>query len=351
MNGIELYFPRELFDCHYAENTQAPLIVSPCAESKVDLIDWALNNQSDLAKAIDELGAIVFSDFNLKKKSFSEAFEAITGLPPQVYKGDTPRPEVKAKIYESTVVKDSSVIPLHQEISGGARKDMPKYIAFFCDTPPAEGTGQTQVGDAKRISQKVRALMPCLWSQLLTKTLTYTATYLPENSWHTRWIRWLNPSHATIKQRFDTENREEVEEKCRREGLTYVWKGKSITVSRKGIPGVIDYKGEILCCNQVYLDKLNPKLCGGWINYILARILLYPTRSSMQFDIKFDDGTPISRQDAGALLTIVQQHREGRNWKKGDLMILNNVTTLHAKTPHAGPRKILVAMSGSAIED
>lgn len=343
------YFPREVFDCYFDKNTHSPFVISP--RSEIDLINWAQRNQQTIAKAIEEFGAIVFSGFNLTKENFSDTFTAITGRPPQVYKGDTPRDEVSFQVYKSTAVANGHTIPLHQEVSGGCRKDMPKFISFFCVTPPEKETGQTVVGNAKQVSEKIKSLMPHLWQNMSTKTLTYTARYLPKNSWYTRWIRWLNPSHATIEKRFGTEKREEVERKCRDEGLICEWDGEWAVISRKGVPATIDSNGLSLFCNQIHLDKFNPKLCGSWIMYIVARILLYPTSRSMQFDVKFDDGTEINPKDASTLLSIMQEHQQGRNWKKGDLMVLDNATTMHGKTSHVGRREILVAMSGSVVEN
>lgn len=341
------YFPTDIFHCYLEENTTAPLVVSPHS-SELDLMDWLQSNQLKIAKAIKEFGAIVFSGFNLTKDNFSDAFTAITGMLPATYKGDTPRDMISPQIYKSTAVADGHTIPLHQEVSAGDRNDMPKYISFFCVTAPQEGTGQTLVGNAKRISEKIQATMPHLWEQMTTKNLTYTARYLPTNSWRTQWIRWLNPSHATIEKRFGTENRKEIEEKCQQEGLICEWDGEWAVISRKGVPATVtDDNGDVVFCNQIHVDKLNPKLCGGWLNYILARILLYPTSRSMQFDVQFDDGTQISRADASTLLTILEEHQEGRDWKKGDLMVLDNATTMHAKTRHIGQREILVAMSDS----
>lgn len=344
MAAIQTYFPKDSFDCYFEEKTKSPLIVSPniaSANSKFNFLTWARENQQAVAKAIKEFGAIVFSGFNL---DFHAAFSALTGGAPQAYKGDTPRDEVSYQIYHSTAVANAHSIPLHQEVSGGRRSDMPKYIAFFCVTPPEQGTGQTLVGNVSQVSKKIQSLMPDLWSCMTSKTLTYTARYLPKNSWRTNWIRWFNPSHATIEKRFGTENRKEVEDKCKEEGLTCEWDGDWAVISRKGVPATIDYNGETLFCNQIHLDRLSPKLCGGWINYIFARILLYPTKRSMQFDVQFDDETQISRRDVSTLLTILQEHQEGRDWKKGDLMLLDNISTMHAKASHIGKREILVAM-------
>lgn len=342
------YFPADRFTCYFEQNSDAPLIVA--SRSEIDLADWAKSNQSSVAKAVHEFGAIVFSGFNVTKENFYDTYTALTGMPPETYKGDTPRNEIDRQIYQSTAVANAHTIPLHQEVSVGRREDMPMYISFYCDIAPEEGTGQTLVGNAKRISEEIQALMPQLWEALTTKSLTYTARYLPKDHWRTKWIRWLNPSHATIEKRFGTENKSEVENKCRQEGLTCEWDGEWAVISRKGVPGTIDRDGVTLFCNQIHNDKLSPKLCGGLLNYILACIFLYPTSRSLQFDVQFDDGTPIQREDAEGLLSILEKHQQGRNWKKGDLMLLDNVSTMHGKTIHVGQREILVAMSGSVNE-
>lgn len=344
------YFPNATFNCTFEGKTDAPLVVSPISP-ETNLIDWAQKNQIAVAKAIDEFGAVVFSGFDLTKEDFPTTFTALIGTPPQIYKGNTPRDTMGNNVYQSTAVANDHPIPLHQEVSGGSRQDMPKYISFFCETPPEQGTGQTLIGNVRRISEQIKVLFPSLWQSLSTKTLTYIARYLPENDWRTKWIRWLNPSHGTIKKRFGTEDHAQVEAICKQQGLSCKWDGGWAVISRKGVPATIEYEGETLFCNQVYLDKLNPALCGGWINYIFARILLYPTTQWMQFGVEFDDGTPIHLSDTGHILTTLQGHQQGRNWEKGDLLILNNITTIHGKTVHVGLREILVAMSGSVWMD
>jgi alpha-ketoglutarate-dependent taurine dioxygenase len=348
MHAVQRCFSAD-FNYNYEGKTGSPLVVSP--KSAIDFITWARTHQTEIAAAVKEQGALVFSGCNLTQESFREAFTAITGMAPQVYKGDTPRDEVSLQIYKSTAVANGHTIPLHQEVSGGARTDMPRYISFFCETPPATGTGQTLVGNARLVTQKIKASMPALWRRMSTQKLTYTARYLPTNSWRTKWIRWLNPSHATIEQRFGTKNREEVEAKCRLEGLTCEWDGDWAVISRKGVPATINVDGEELFCNQIHLDKISPKLCGGWINYLFAWILLYPTSRSRQFNVKFEDSGPeISRRETTALLNILEGCQQGRNWKKGDLMVVHNPTTMHAKTAHVGKREILVAMGGSVVD-
>lgn len=348
MLGVGLnYFPQDMFQCALVSEEDSPLVVSPLADKKMDLAEWAQSHQVQLAHAIKEYGAIVFSGFNLStKEDFGKAFTAITGMVPDRYPGEI-RKELGSNIYKSAKVANGHAIPLHQEFSYADRKRMPKYISFFCIQPPKEGTGQTTVGNVATITKKIQNLMPDLWALMTTQTLTYTSRYLPSNSWLTRWIRWLNPSFATIQQQFRTENPKQVEDKCEKDGLKWDWDGRWAIVTRKAIPAILQANSNTLFCNQMHLFKLSPKLCGGWINYIFARILLFPISRFMQADVKFDNGRAISLKECNQLLTILEENQKGRDWKKGDLMILDNGTTMHGKKPHTGERKIIVAMAGS----
>lgn len=132
--------------------------------------------------------------------------------------------------------------------------------------------------------------------------------------------------------------------------MAYKWDGSWLVVSRSGVPATIVDNGEHVFCNQVHVDRLSPELCGGWIYYKIATTLLYPTERSRQYGVCFDDGTEISRKDAGRLVTILKGFQVGRDWEEGDVMVFDNRTTMHGKTVHKGQRQILATMGGSVLE-
>ncbi len=327
-----------------------PLIISPNGSTSIDFIEWATSHQEEIAKAIDQYGAVVFQGFGLTKETFREAFSAATGMAVDRYKGDTPRKEVGEYIYHSTAVGGDYKIPLHQEVSSGDRKDMPKYLSFFCEVPPMPGTGRTLLGKAESVTQKIQRSMPEFWRKISTQHLTYTARYLPSGEWRTSWIKWLNPSHGTIEERFNTRERGGVLKKCQEEGLSLQWDGKWAVVSRSGVPGTIVVDGKSLFCNQIHLDKFNEALCGGIKDYYLARLLVYPTVSFQQFDVEFDGQDPINESDAADLLNLLDGCEVERDWQKGEMLIIDNRKIMHGKTPHDDKiREIYVAMAGSVI--
>ena len=338
------FFPS--FNCYFESEKIFPLIVEPRFELQKDFFLYANGRCTEIASAVKAYGAVVFRNFNIDKDNFSQAFQAAMGYPPQKYKGDTPRDEINFNVYKSTAVANGRAIPLHQEVSGGARSDMPKYISFFCVTPPAPGTGRTLLGSAKEVTEIVKKQMPELWQAMTKYQLTYTSRYMPKGHPITQWIQWLNPSHATIEKRFGTENKEAVEAQCRQEGLSCTWDNGWAVIKRSGVPATIDIDGATLFCNQIHVDKFNAKLVGGGLNYT-ASTILYPQQSCLQFDVEFEGGPKITAQQASQLLAILETHEVSIDWKQGDLLLVDNFAMMHGKTPHEGPREIIVAMGGA----
>lgn len=336
-------FPENLFSCSYPTVEHTPLLVTP-HKKKMDLIAWATGHQKDIAKAIQQHGAIVFQGFDLNSGNFPDAFKAITGSAPAPYKGDSPREKVQGNIYHSTSVADDHVIPLHQEVAA-KRESMPEHIAFFCDVPPQPGTGQTTLGDVKAVTKAIQASAPDIWKLLVTKKLTYTTRLLPQGTWRTAWIQRLNPSHATVGGYFGTEDRSKIQKICQDDGSTCTWDDGWAIVRREGVPATIEFDGAPQFGNQIHLDKFSPTLCGGRLKYGLARLFLYQTSQSNQYDVEWADGTPIGTDVGERLLSIIQKHEIVRTWKKGDLTVLDNRAMMHGKRPHQGDRRILVAMA------
>jgi len=341
-------FSNEDFYSRYGTHTLLPLIVSPI-KAGVNFVQWAGNHQQKIAKAIAEFGAVLFRGFELEKHEFPEAFEAATGTAPEACRGNTPRPGVEGvdgHVSQSTVVPDRHTIPFHNEVSAEGLENTPAIISFMCVKPPKEGSGHTLLGRNKDITDAVKTSDLDFWRHCREHTLTYTVRYLPSSGLRTRWIKYWNSSHTTIMEQFETEDRREIQDICSCKGLTCTWDGEWAVVTRTGVPATIERDGCTLFFNQIHLNKLNPALCGGWINYFFARLLLYPTSRSMQFDVQFDDGSETSLSTASRIYRVIQGDAVGLDWKTSDILFVDNVTTMHGKSAHKGDREIIVAMGG-----
>lgn len=351
-------FPDGTVVCNNAETrTGYPIIISPACGTSIDLVTWAEGHQQELLNAIHNVGALLFRGFQITEERIPEAFQAAFAIAPTEYLGDTPKERLsdKAPIYKSSALAPRVHLPLHQEASSSNRY-MPLIQTFFCAIPPEPGTGRTTLGDTRSITEDYIRTSPDRWARMQSTTLTYEARYLPQETCFqnlsTKWTKLLNPSHATIFQRFGTVDKEEVEAECSKQGLAYHWEWSgALLVSKRNVPATIVHNGTTLLCNQLY-TTINPKLCGGWGSYLAARTLLYPL--SLQLNAIWDDTQAgITNADAASMLEVLERHEEGIDWQEGDWLCLNNITFMHGKTPHSDegnkqPRRIVSVLGGFA---
>lgn len=330
-----------VWECFFETKSHHPLIVCPKDKNAASrFFQTAKENQTSIIAAIKRHGAVVFSGFDFILEEFPIVFEAATGVPPVDYEGDTPREKVAQHIYKSTAVAPAHHIGLHQEEAAFGINHMPRFLSFFCALPPHPGTGRTLAASAREITQSIKAEAPDLW-ELMNQELTTWAFYMPDTGFWTKVTKLLNPSHATVKEKFGTDDPELIQKWCEERGYKYLFVNGGVKVFHQPVPGVVELDGERIFCNQIHLSVRNAHLVGGWFNKMIADLLLYE-----QFGVQLSDATPISTDQADRLSRIIQPHEDGRDWKAGEIMIFDNVGALHGKTPHTGERKVYATMGG-----
>lgn len=139
---------------------------------------------------------------------------------------------------------------------------------------------------------------------------------------------------------FRTTSKAEVEAKCRQTMMGFSWKGDRLRTSAVR-PGVARHPvtGEWSWFNQAphwHISCLDAE-----------------TRSSVQSlfaeedwprHCYYGDGTPIEDSVLSEICALYQQLEVVFPWQKGDVLLLDNMLTAHARNPFSGERKILVAM-------
>jgi len=140
---------------------------------------------------------------------------------------------------------------------------------------------------------------------------------------------------------FRTTSKAVVEEMCRKAVIDFTWKDGGWLTTRSVRPAVIKHPktGEWSWFNQAqhwHIFCLDPE-----------------TRASLQsmFQIEdmprncyYGDGSPIEDSIMDEICASYRQLEVVFPWQKGDVLLLDNVLTAHARNPYMGERKILVAM-------
>jgi alpha-ketoglutarate-dependent taurine dioxygenase len=312
----------ELVRTRYLEDGQTlPLVVEPATDD-VDLADWARNNAARVESQLHQHGAVLFRGFRLRSVAEFEA--AALALCPQLFGdyGDLPREEMGSKVYGSTPYPHDQAILFHNESSH--LHQWPMKIHFFC-VRAAERGGETPIVDCRRLYE---LLDPRLRELFARKGLTYVRNFTKQLD-----VSWQKFFHTT--------ERAVVEERCRREGIEFEWKGADGLRTRQHCRAVARHPrtGEHVFFNQIQLHhvhSLDPA--------VRASLLSLFGEQDLPRHVYFGDGSPIDASIVEEVTDLCWRTASKFPWQEGDLLMLDNMLVAHARNPFEGERKIVVAM-------
>ncbi|HUB61296.1 MAG TPA: TauD/TfdA family dioxygenase [Puia sp.] len=309
-------------------DTGLPLMVALEGDvSPGDLISWKKDNEDWLESRLLVNGAILLSNTGIETvEDFDLVIRNITGPPLNYKDGFSPRTRLSASTYTSTEYDAEFSITMHNELSYSAK--WPSRL-FFCCITPCESGGETTIADCRKI---LRGFRSGLLDELETKGVKY--------------VRNL---HAGIgagpswQQTYETDSATEVERFCRQHDIHFAWKpdgGIRLTQFR---PAIITHPvtGEKVWFNQV--DQFHPSHLDEDIYESLK--LMYDSEEDMPMYGAFGDGSGISDEKIREIRETVDRHIVRNPWRKGDLLMVDNVLVCHGRSPYKGNRKIVVAMT------
>jgi alpha-ketoglutarate-dependent taurine dioxygenase len=300
-----------------------PWVVRP-AMNEINLLAWAEKNREFIKETLTARGALLFRGLNLKSP---EEFEQFMGgtfgeLLKYTYRS-TPRSRVSGNIYTSTEYPADQFIPFHNEMSYS--RTWPMKIGFFCVKAAQEG-GETPIADSRKvfqgISEKTRA-------RFMEKGVSYVRNYGAGFD-----LSWQNV--------FQTEDPHEAEAYCRNAGIEFEWLGVNRLRTREVCQAVTSHPqtSEPVWFNQAHLfhvSSLPPKVAESF----LAEF----TEKNLPRNAYYGDGSPIGSAELDEIRQAYQQQAIVFPWQEGDVLVLDNVLTAHARTPFVGQRKIVVGMA------
>ena len=214
-------------------------------------------------------------------------------------------------------------IGLHNELSYAGW--WPSRIFFHCAVEPTKD-GQTPIGDSRDI---YRAMPAKLRERFEKDGVRYVQNLHsgtgPGKSW---------------QQTFETEDRKAVEAYCKKHGMEFRWTGYGLNTS---------------LLRQAVIR--HPKAgTMSWFNQ--AEHWHAAMQTARFWDVKpgdgqsdtfaahctYGDGSEIMKAELDAICEVTKAAERAFDWKKGDLLMLDNLSCAHGRRPYEGPRRILVAM-------
>lgn len=325
----------------FINSEKLPLVVQPSEKNMQmgEFLSVLDVNKDILREKILKFGGILLRGFPVANEhDFVSVIKSLQlGKFCDYVGGDSPRNKIVEGVYTSTEAPPSIKLPLHNELS--YVKNYPNHIYFYCDIPPIQ-KGETIIGDARTIYENVDEGVRKRFTE---KKLEYVSCYPYKNDF----MNFVNKSHKSWINVFETEDKQEVEKKCHENEISFQWtKDEWIKISQV-CPSVISHPEtqEKVWFNQVHHFDFNPKFLGWW-RYAGAK-LLYCRKHTRLHEVSFADGSKIPRREIYHIMDVMDKHTVRFPWQKGDVLVLDNILAMHGRETFTGKRRILTAMTSS----
>ncbi|MET0624808.1 MAG: amino acid adenylation domain-containing protein, partial [Pyrinomonadaceae bacterium] len=298
-----------------------PLVVEP-ATADADLAGWAAHNRELIERRLGEHGALLLRGFPVD--SVDKFEQVAAAVCPRLFGeyGDLPREGEGGKVYGSTPYPADQSILFHNESSHLHR--WPMKIFFYC-VRAAQTGGETPVVDCREV---YKLLPRAVAARFAEKGLMYVRNF----------IEGLDISWQTF---YGTDDRRVVEARCRESGTGFEWRGENSLRTRRVCPAVARHPrtGETVFFNQVQLHHVS---C---LEQSVRETLLSMYRGDeLPRNVYYGDGSPIEDSVVAEVVETYRRAAVSFPWREGDILMLDNMLTAHARNPYTGTRKIVVAM-------
>jgi alpha-ketoglutarate-dependent taurine dioxygenase len=295
------------------------------------LLDLLAAKGAWLDRQLRSDGALLLRGFDVDTvEQFSELVGAFSmdGLR-QYQGGASPRTAMLAgsrPVYSSTDYPPECELPLHNELSYS--DDYPSRIYFMCLTEPEEG-GETTLGDSRQILNGMPTPVRMAFEQ---KGLRY--------------IRHLwsgAGSGYSWQDVFCSDDPVEVEERCAAMNAQIEWLAGDVLRIVQDRPAIAQHPqtGEAVWFNQAdgfHPSGLDPALYQEFLQ-------LFGKEDRFRLNVTFGDGSPISPDMLSKVRKVIRRETRPHAWRKGDVLVLDNLLTAHGRRPFRGARRIVTAMS------
>ncbi|KAI9160483.1 hypothetical protein LWI28_008527 [Acer negundo] len=288
----------------------------PCSVS--DLIETIKSQKLFLESLLHKTGAVLFRGFDVKTaEDFNDVIEAFGYEDFPSLGGTALRTQVFGRVFTANESPPDQKIGFHHEMVQALQ--FPSKLFFFCEVEPASG-GETPIVLSHIVYERMRQNYPEFVDKLEEHGLILSR-FLGEDDDPS------SPIGSSWKSTFSTDDKSVAEERAAKQGNKLEW------MERGGVKRII---GPIPAIR--YDESRQRKIwftsVVGWEN----------AGNDPVNRITFGDGTPLPSDICYECLKILEEECAAIPWRKGDVLLIDNLAVLHARRPSKPPRRILASL-------
>lgn len=300
-----------------------PLIIHP-NHVELNIVDWAKNNRSLIETELLKHGAILFRGFTVSAPTdFAHFAEALCSDLFSENSEHVPVTDVgDGNLYTPVFYAPEKKLLWHNENS--FNDVWPMKIWFYCARVADQG-GETPIADSRKV---LHLIDPEIRDLFARKNIMYVRNY----------TEGLGLTWQTV---FRTSDKAEVEAYCQRSSIEFEWKSGDRLKTRQVRPAIAKHPstGDLVWWNQA--THWHPECLDKAVRDTLSSLF---SEEDLPRNCYYGDGSPIEDSVMDAICAAYQKAEISFPWQVGDILMLDNMLTAHARNPYQGSRQIYVSM-------
>ncbi|PHT47057.1 Clavaminate synthase-like protein [Capsicum baccatum] len=274
-----------------------------------------------IASVLHQSGAILFRGFAVNSASdFNDVVEAFGYEELPYVGGAAPRTNVVGRVFTSNESPPDQKIPFHHEMA--QVPEYPSKLFFFCEVEPGSG-GETPIVLSHVVYEKMKNKYPEFVERLEEHGLTYIRVLGEDDD-------PSSPIGRGWKSTFLTKDKGVAEERAAKLGMKLEWIEDGVKSVMGPIPGIK--------FNQERQQKI-------WFNSMVAAYTGWKdARNDPVKAVTFGDGRPLPAEVVHDCLNILEDESVAIPWKKGDVLLIDNLAVLHSRKSFTPPRRVLASL-------
>uniref|UniRef100_A0ACD5XQY5 Uncharacterized protein n=1 Tax=Avena sativa TaxID=4498 RepID=A0ACD5XQY5_AVESA len=303
------------------DGEQMPLVLNPAREGEAggatgyEALVAALQAEKEwLEGKVVANSAVLLRGFGVRDAAEFDAVVEALGWPAIRYVGPAPRTHVHGRVWTANEGPLEQSVYFHHEMV--LIKEFPGKVIVFCEVPPPEG-GETPFVPSFRVTERALEEFPEVVEELDAKGLRYTFTAPSSNN--TGSMRGRGWEDA-----FATSDKAEAEKRANALGMDVEWLPDGGAKTILGLRPL----------TRVFPGRKGRRM---WFNTVVGM------HGKELSSATAADGSEIPASFVQRCEEIIEEESIQFRWRKGDILILDNLATLHGRRPSLPPRRVLVA--------
>jgi hypothetical protein len=302
--------------------SRVPFLIE--SNSTIDIAMWLRNQLDEVEARLTQSGALLLRGFgNITENKFRDVVSICCGDALKYVYRSTPRVDLGHNIYTATEYPPGLKIPFHCE--NAFQREWPLLLLFFCALPAEGGGGLTPLADVEKVTRRISGDIK---RKFFDKKVMYIRNYNKDID-----LPW--------QVVFQTESKGAVEVFCREREIDFEWTKNDNLRTRQVCQAFAKNQrtGTTVWFNQAHL--FHPSSLDQRTRELLSEMY---SEEDFPRNATYGDGSPLSEADLHQIRSAYEAEEVQFEWRKGDILLLDNMRIAHARTPYRGNRRVLAAM-------